>query len=74
MMPSVVGDDPQGNVLVEVVVVGHPGDAADVLHDVLDRVHLKEVLHPLHDAGQALQAHAGIDVGMGERLIVAVPV
>ncbi len=69
-----VGDNPQGDVLLVVLVVLHPGDAADVLHDVLDGVHLEEVIHPLHDAGQPLQAHAGINVGVGHGGVVPRPV
>ena len=30
--------------------------------------------HPLHHAGQALQAHAGVDVGPGQPLVVALAV
>ena len=71
---DVIGDHPQGHVLLLVLSVGHPRDFADVLHDVLDGVHLKEVAHPLHDAGQPLQAHAGVDVGMLQRLVMASPV
>ena len=51
---DVVGDDPQGNVGAVVLVVGDAGDFGDFFHDVLDSVHLKEVVHPLHDAGQTL--------------------
>ena len=59
-----VGDDPQGDVLFLVLFIFHAGDAADVLHDVLHRIHLEEVVHALADAGQTLQAHAGVDVRM----------
>ena len=71
---DMVCDDAQRDVLGGVLLVGDTGDAADAAHDPLDGIDLKEVIHPLHDAGQAFEAHAGIDVGMGERLIVAVPV
>ncbi len=69
-----VGDDPQGDILLEIVVVGDPGDLADMLHNVLDGIHLKEVIHPLHDTGQSLQAHTGIDVGVGHGGVGAVSV
>ena len=59
-----VGNDPQGYIAAFGFAIRHAGDPADVLHDVLDRIHLKEVVHPLHDAGQAFQTHAGVDVGM----------
>lgn len=48
-----VGDDPQGYVGFLVLAIGHPGDTADMFHDVLNRIHFKKVVHPLHDAGQA---------------------
>ena len=38
---------------VFVLAIGHPGDTADMFHDVLNRIHFKKVVHPLHDAGQA---------------------
>ncbi len=71
---DVVGDDPEGDVAAIALTVGDPCDLGDLLHDVLNGVYLKEVLHTLHDAGQTLQAHAGIDVRLGHPLIVAVPV
>ena len=33
-----------------------------MLHDILDGIHLKEVVHALHHAGQTLQSHAGVDI------------
>ena len=59
---DVVGDHTQGNIRFLILLVGDAGDLADLLHDVLDGVDLEEVVDTLHDAGQALQAHAGIDV------------
>ena len=51
-----------------------PGNTADMLHDILHGIHLKEVVHPLHDAGQALQPHAGVDIGVLKRGVIAVAV
>ena len=51
---DMVGDDPQGNVGAVVLVVGHAGDFGNLFHDVLDGIHLKEVVYPLHDAGKTL--------------------
>ena len=34
-------------------------------------IDLKQVVDILHDTGQTLQTHAGINVGSGQRLIVA---
>ena len=71
---DVVGDYPQGDVLFLVIAVVHIGNAADVLHNVLHRVHQEQVVHVLHNAGQTLQAHAGVDVGVLHRRIVALAV
>ena len=51
---DVVGDDPEGDVAAIALTVGDPCDLGDLLHDVLNGVYLKEVLHALHDAGQTL--------------------
>src|SRR5699024_1970651 len=71
---DVVGDDPQGNVGFGVLVVLDARQLGNLLHDVLDGVDLKEVVDPLHDAGQPLKAHTGVDVGLGHPFIVAVAV
>ena len=69
-----VGDNPQGHVGLGVVAVIHPGNLADFLHDVLHGVHQEQVVHVLHDTGQALQAHAGVDVLLHQIGVVAVAV
>ena len=71
---DVVGNDAQRDVGLFVLFVLDARDAADVLHDVLHRVHLKEVADVLHDAGQALQTHAGVDVRLWHAGVVAVAV
>ena len=57
-----VGDNTERNVLFRILLVGDPGNAADVLHNILHRIHLKQVVHALHHACQTLQPHAGVDV------------
>ena len=47
--------------------VGLAGDVLHMVQHALDGVHLEQVAHPLHHAGQALEAHAGVDVGRGRR-------
>ena len=69
-----VGNHAQRNVLFLVLTVLNAGNPADMLHDVLHGVHQEEVVHALHDAGQALQTHARIDVRMLHRRIVALAV
>ncbi len=71
---DVVGDDTQRDVALFSCAVLHAGDAADVLHNVLHRVHEEEVIDLLHDAGKALQAHAGVDVGVLQGRVVALAV
>ena len=71
---DMVGDHTDGNILFLILLIGHAGDLADLFHDILDGIHLKEVIHPLHDAGQTLQSHAGIDVLVLQRGIAALAV
>ena len=68
---DMVGDNPQRHIGLGIVAVMYARDAADMFHDILDRIHFKQVVHPLHDAGQTLQSHTGVDVGMIQRRIVA---
>ena len=69
-----VGDHTDGNILFLILLIGHAGNLADLLHDILDGIHLKEVIDALHDAGQTLQSHAGIDILMLQRGIAALAV
>ena len=64
-----VGDNAQGNVLLLVLAIGNAGNAADMLHDILHRVDEEQIIHALHDAGQTLQAHAGINIRMRPRRV-----
>ncbi len=57
-----VGDDAQGDVGFGALAVLYAGNLADFFHDVLDRVHQEQVVHPLHHAGQALHAQARVDI------------
>ena len=69
-----VGDNTQGDILFLVLVVLDARYLHDVLHDVLDGVDLEEVVHALHDAGEALKTHTGIDIAALEAGIVIVAV
>ena len=71
---GVVGDDAQRDVGLLVLVVVDTGEVRNGLHDVLDRVDLKEVVDALHDAGQTFEAHTGIDVLVLERRVIVVAV
>ena len=71
---DVVGDDADGDIGLFVLAVGLAGDVLHMVQHALDGVHLEQVAHALHHAGQALEAHAGVDVGAGQPLIVALAV
>ncbi len=68
---DVIRDHAQRNVLLGVVAVFDARDLADALHDVLDGVHQEKIVHALHNAREALQPHAGIDIGVVQRRIAA---
>ena len=71
---DVVGDDPQGHVLLRGLAVVGVGDLRHLIGDVHDGVHIEEGGHVLAHAGQPLQAHAGVDVLLLELGVVALPV
>ena len=70
-----VGNNTQGDVLFLVLMILDAGYLHDVLHDVLNRIDLKEVVHALHYAGKALKTHTGVDIlllqlGIGNVVLV----
>ena len=69
-----VGNNTQGDVLLLVLMILDAGYLHNVLHDVLNRIDLKEVVHALHYAGKALKAHTGIDIAALEAGIVIVAI
>ena len=71
---DMVGDHADRDVLFLVLLVGDAGDLADPLHNVLDGIDLKEVIDALHDAGKALQTHAGINILVLQRGVAALTV
>jgi hypothetical protein len=71
---DVVRDDAQRNIALFIRAVFDARDPRDVLHDVLHGVDEEQIVHALHHAGQALEAHAGVDVLLVERRVVAVAV
>ena len=71
---DVVGDDPQGDVLLPGLPVVGPGDLRHLVGDVHDGVHIEEGVHVLAHHRQALQAHAGVDVLLLELGVVALAV
>ena len=71
---NVVGNHAQGDIALVIGAVSDAGFVDDRLHDVFDRVHFKKVVDALHQAGEALQPHAGVDVGLGKAGVVVMPV
>ena len=71
---DVVGDDTDGNVGLGILLVGLARDVLHMVQHALHGIHLKQVAHVLHHAGQTLQAHAGINVGACQTLVVALAV
>ena len=66
-----VGDHAQRDILFLILTVFHTGDPADMLHDVLHSVYQEQIVYPLHDAGETLQTHAGVNVRVRHRRVVA---
>ena len=71
---DVIGDDTDGNVRRMVAAVGLTRNALHMVQDIVNGIHLEQVSHALHHAGQALQAHARINVGALQARICALAV
>ena len=71
---DMVCDHPEGNIGFGVRSIFHPSDFRNVLHDILHRIDQEQVIHTLHNAGQAFQPHTGIDVFMLQGRIVSLAV
>ena len=71
---DVVGDDADGDVVLFILFILLAGDALHMVQHGGNGVDLEQVVDILHNDGQTLQAHAGIDVGLGQQFIVALAV
>ena len=69
-----VGDNAKGNIHCGVVVIFNSGNLAYLLHNILDGVHLKKVIHALHNAGKALHTHTGIYIRVLHALVMTLAV
>ena len=69
-----VGNHADGDVILLVLAVLFARDALDVVQNGGNGIDLEQVVDILHDDGQTLQAHAGINVRLGQQLIVALAV
>ena len=71
---DMVGNHPEGHVLLPALAVVGLGDLGHLVGDVHHRVHIEQGSHPLAHAGQPLQPHAGVDVLLLQLGVVVVPV
>ena len=71
---NVVGDDPQGHVAGLAVPVMGAGDVRDLVGDVHHRVHIEQGVYILAHHSQPLQAHARVNVLLGQFGVVALPI
>ena len=71
---DMVGDDADGDVVLFILFILLAGDALHMVQHGGNGVDLEQVVDILHNDGQTLQAHAGIDVGLGQQFIVALAV
>ena len=71
---DMVGDDADGDIGLGVLLVGLACNVLHMMQHALHGIHLEQVAHVLHHAGQTLQAHAGINVGACQTLVVALAV
>ena len=69
-----VGDNADGNVILLVIAVLLACNALHMVQNSGNGIDLKQVVNILHDNGQTLQTHTGINVGSGQQLIVALAV
>ena len=68
---AVVGDDAQGHVALVADAVGRAGELGDLVRDVHHGIDLEQAAHVLAHHGQTLQAHAGVDVLLGQLGVIA---
>ena len=71
---DVVGNHPEGHVLLPALAVVGVGDLGHLVGDIHYRVHVEQGAHPLAHAGQPLQPHTGVDVLLLKLGVVVVPV
>ena len=71
---DMVGDDPQAHVRLVAFTVVSAGDLTDLVGDIHDGIHVEEGVDVLANAGQTLQAHAGVDVLVEHLGVVALAV
>ena len=71
---DMVGDDADGDIVLLICTVLFAGDALHMVQNSGNGINFKQVIHILHDNGQTLQAHAGINVRFGQQRIGALAI
>ena len=69
-----VCDQTNGNIVVIIFFVGLMTDLTHSVSQGTDRVYIKNGIYVLHNAGQTLQSHTGINIFIFQCLVVAVAV
>ena len=64
----------QRYIIFLVVVIFHAGNFHDVLHYILNRVNLKQVVNILRYTSESFKAHTGIYIGMRKTRVIVVTV
>ena len=61
-------------ILFLIIVIFHAGNFHNVLHYILNRINLKEVVNVLRYASESFKAHTGIYIGMRKTRVIVVTV
>ena len=69
-----VGNDTERNIFLCVGVILNACKPYDVLHNILNRVNLKDVIDILHYAGKAFKSHACVNVFIFKLCVVSLAV
>jgi len=71
---DMVGDDPEGYVLLLALAVAGTGDLRNLIGNVHHGVHIEQRVHILADNSQTLKAHTGIDVLLLQHSVVVMTI
>ena len=67
-----VGDNSQRNVRLFVLFILYSRNLAYLLHDILNGVNLKKIVHALHNDSKSFKSHAGVYVRMLQTVVISV--
>ena len=69
-----VGDHPQAHIHLHALSIGGACELRDLVGDIHDGIHIEQAVHILAHHCQTLQAHAGVNILLGQLRVVALPV